>query len=87
MQPTIEAARKAGVHTVCIALKAEWAVEHLTFIGATVTVGVAQKPDVWDAPCNGSVLVRINAGRNVQPISERCDFVGATIAICVLQHL
>ena len=65
VQPAIKSPRKARVHAVRVALVAEGAVQFLTPIRTSVTIGVTQKPDIRNAPDDRAIAIRIHAGRDV----------------------
>ena len=87
MQPAVEPASERRLHAVRVALEAKWTVKFLPLVGPAIAVGVAQKPDVRDAPGDYAIPVRINPGGDVQAIGEGGELVVGAIAVGVLEEL
>ena len=62
-------------------------VQLYALVRAAVAVGIAQKPDVRNAPRDDAIPVWIDSGRDIQPIGEGGDFVVPAIAGGVLENL
>ena len=87
VQPAVEPASKRRVHAVRVPLVPKRPVQFLALVGPAVAVGVAQKPDVRDAPGDHAILVRVKTGRDVEAVCEQADLVVRAIAAGVLEHL
>src|SRR5262249_19678597 len=65
---------------------AEWAEQNVLFIRFSVTIRILKKPDIWNAPGDHPIFVRVNANRDIQPVNKCRHLLRAAIRIKVFEY-
>ncbi len=95
VEPAIIAPAEGGEVAMGVFFPAEWAEEHLAFVGLAVAVGILHQPDIRDAPHDALLrdlparprrTKRVEAARDIQAIGKNLHLAGVAVGSEIRKH-